>query len=99
MVLPQRTSNEKRPGRGRQRINPREFATIGPRTPETAANYLLHRGLRQDGGGDQRGVSKFRVSCEPLERANNNACFPVSFPQIVAKPSPSLASSSRSRFD
>ena len=49
--------NEKRPGRGRQRINPREFATTGPRTPETAANYLLHGGLRQDGGGDQRGVS------------------------------------------
>src|SRR5271165_5971498 len=56
MVHPQRTSDEKRPGRGRQRINPREFATTGPRTPETAANYLLHRGLRQDGGGDQRGV-------------------------------------------
>src|SRR5271166_2076329 len=45
-------------GRGRQRINPREFATTGPRTRETAANYLLHRGLRQDGGGDQRGVSE-----------------------------------------
>src|SRR5271166_5999534 len=59
MVHPQRTSDEKRPGRGRQRINPREFATTGPRTPETAANYLLHRGLRQDGGGDQRGVSNF----------------------------------------
>src|SRR5271165_5548422 len=58
MVHPQRTSDEKRPGRGRQRINPREFATTGPRTPETAANYLLHRGLRQDGGGDQRGVSR-----------------------------------------
>ena len=58
MVHPQRTSDEKRPGRGRQRISPREFATTGPRTPETAANYLLHRGLRQDGGGDQRGVSK-----------------------------------------
>src|SRR5271166_3505288 len=57
MVHPQRTSDEKRPGRGRQRINPREFATTGPRTPDTAANYLLHRGLRQDGGGDQRGVS------------------------------------------
>jgi hypothetical protein len=57
MVHPQRTSDEKRPGRGRQRINPKEFATTGPRTPETAANYLLHRGLRQDGGGDQRGVS------------------------------------------
>jgi len=57
-VHPQRTSDEKRPGRGRQRINPREFATTGPRTRETAANYLLHRGLRQDGGGDQRGVSK-----------------------------------------
>ena len=57
MVHTQRTSDEKRPGRGRQRINPREFATTGPRTPETAANYLLHRGLRQDGGGDQRGVS------------------------------------------
>jgi len=57
MVHPQRTSDEKRPGRGRQRINPREFATTGPRTPETAANYLLHGGLRQDGGGDQRGVS------------------------------------------
>jgi len=56
-VHPQRTSDEKRPGRGRQRINPREFATTGPRTRETAANYLLHRGLRQDGGGDQRGVS------------------------------------------
>ena len=51
------TSDEKRPGRGRQRINPREFVTTGPRTPETAANYLLHRGLRQDGSGDQRGVS------------------------------------------
>jgi len=67
MVHPQRTSDERRPGRGRQRINPREFATTGPRTPETAANYLLHRGLRQDGGGDQRGVSKkiartFRLS-------------------------------------
>jgi|SRR5208337_4584555 len=49
---------KKRPGRGRRRINPREFATTGPRTPETAANYLLHRGLRQDGSGDQRGVSK-----------------------------------------
>src|SRR5208337_3758312 len=58
MVHPQRTSDEKRPGRGRQRINPREFATTGPITPETAANYLLHRGLRQDGGGDQRGVSR-----------------------------------------
>src|SRR5271166_4824374 len=46
-------------GRGRQRINPREFATTGPRTLETAANYLLHSGLRQDGGGDQRGVSSF----------------------------------------
>jgi hypothetical protein len=53
MVHPQRTSDEKRPGRGHQRINPREFATTGPITPETAANYLLHRGLRQDGGGDQ----------------------------------------------
>ena len=53
MVHPQRTSDEKRPGQGRQRINPGEFATTGPRTPETAANYLLHRGLRQDGGGDQ----------------------------------------------
>src|SRR3974390_3343254 len=60
MVRPQPTSDEKRPGRGRQRINPREFATTGPRTPETAANYLLHRGLRQDGSGDQRGVSKDR---------------------------------------
>src|SRR5271166_3540807 len=58
MVQPQRTSDEKRPGRGRQRINPREFATTGPRTPETAANYLLHRGLRQAGSGDQRGVSR-----------------------------------------
>ena len=58
MVHLRRTSDEKRPGRGRQRINPREFATTGPRTPETAANYLLHRGLRQDGSGDQRGVSK-----------------------------------------
>ncbi len=57
MVHPQRTSDEKRPGRGHRRINPREFATTGPRTPETAANNLLHRGLRQDGGGDQRGVS------------------------------------------
>src|SRR5271157_3135304 len=57
MVHPQRTSDEKRPGRGRQRINPREFTTTGPRTRETAANYLLHRDLRQDGGGDQRGVS------------------------------------------
>src|SRR5271157_1314203 len=57
MVHAQRTSDEKRPGRGRQRINPREFATTGPITPETAANYLLHGGLRQDGGGDQRGVS------------------------------------------
>ncbi len=53
MVHPQRTSDEKRPGRGRQRINPREFATTGPRAPETAANFLLHRGFRQDGGGDQ----------------------------------------------
>jgi hypothetical protein len=43
--------------RCRQRINPREFATTKPRTPETAANYLLHCGLRQDGSGDQRGVS------------------------------------------
>ena len=74
MVHPQRTPDEKRPGRGRQRINPREFATTGPRTPETAANYLLHRGLRQDGGGDQRGVSNFliasqgRVSCSEAER-------------------------------
>src|SRR5208337_643096 len=59
MVHLQRTSDEKRPGRGRQRINPREFATTGPRTPETAAKYLLHPGLRQDGGGDQRGVSFF----------------------------------------
>src|SRR5271166_5071308 len=57
MVHPRRTSDEKRPVRGRQRINPREFATTGPRTPETAANYLLHRGLRQSGSGDQRGVS------------------------------------------
>ena len=65
MVHPQRTSDEKRPGRGRQRINPREFATTGPRTPETAANYLLHRGLRQDGGGDQRGVSSFLGRCNP----------------------------------
>ena len=63
MVHPQRTSDERRPGRGRQRINPREFATTGPRTPETAANYLLHRGLRQDGGGDQRGVSKNPPQC------------------------------------
>src|SRR5271165_2059886 len=63
MVHPQRTSDEKRPGRGRQRINPREFATTGPRTPETAANYLLHRGLRQDGGGDQRGVSEKKPPC------------------------------------
>src|SRR5208282_2413565 len=68
MVHAQRTSDEKRPGRGRQRINPREFATTGPRTPETAANYLLHRGLRQDGGGDQRGVSAF--------------CLYFSFPKI-----------------
>ena len=59
MVHPQRTSDEKRPGRGRQRINPREFATTAPRTPETAANYVLHHGLRQDGGGDQRGDSSF----------------------------------------
>ena len=57
MIHLRRTSDEKRPGRGRQRINPREFATTGPRTPETAANYPLHRGLRQDGSGDQRGVS------------------------------------------
>src|SRR5208337_3034423 len=64
MVHLQRTSDEKRPGRGRQRINPREFATTGPRTPETAAKYLLHPGLRQDGGGDQRGVSKMAlISC------------------------------------
>ena len=62
MVHLRRTSDEKRPGRGRQRINPREFATTGPRTPETAANFLLHRGLRQDGVGDQRGVSQFPVS-------------------------------------
>jgi len=62
MVHLRRTSDEKRPGQGRQRINPREFATTGPRTPETAANFLLHRGLRQDGGGDQRGVSQFPVS-------------------------------------
>jgi len=61
MVHLRRTSDEKRPGRGRQRINPREFATTGPRTPETAANHLLHRGLRQDGSGDQRGVSKLSL--------------------------------------
>ena len=42
MVHLRRTSEEKRPGRGRQRINPREFATTGPRTPKTAANYLLY---------------------------------------------------------
>ena len=58
----QRTSDEKRPGRGRQRINPREFATTGPRTPETAANYLLHRGLRQDGSGDQGTFSRRGLS-------------------------------------
>src|SRR5208283_1676756 len=57
MVHLQRSSDEKRPGRGHQKINPMEFATTGPRTPETTANYLLHRGLRQDGSGDQRGVS------------------------------------------
>src|SRR5271157_5725083 len=68
MVHPQRTSDEKRPGRGRQRINPKEFATTGPRTPETAANYLLHPGLRQDGGGDQRGVS--RMAPIVLERSS-----------------------------
>src|SRR5208283_5239567 len=67
MVHPRRTSDEKRPGLDRQRINPREFATTGPRTPETAANYLLHRGLRQDGGGDQRGVS--RISSGFLSRS------------------------------
>ncbi len=59
MIHLRRTSDEKRVGRGHQRINPREFSTTGSRTPETAANYLLHRGLRQDGGGDQRGVSFF----------------------------------------
>jgi len=31
MVHLQRTSDEKRPGQGRQRINPREFATTGPK--------------------------------------------------------------------
>jgi hypothetical protein len=65
MIHLRRTSDEKRPGRGRQRINPREFATTGPRTPETAANYLLHRGLRQDGSGDQRGVSEKGNSATP----------------------------------
>ncbi|MGO8902837.1 MAG: hypothetical protein ACLQU5_31505 [Isosphaeraceae bacterium] len=63
MVHTQRTSDEKRPARGRRRINPREFATTGPRTPETAANYLLHRGLRQDSGGDQRAVSNKLTLC------------------------------------
>jgi len=48
MVYTQRTSDEKRPGLDRHRINPREFATTGPRTPKTAANYLLHRDLRQE---------------------------------------------------
>ena len=73
MVHLRRTSDEKRPGRGRQRINPREFATTGPRTPETAANYLLHRGLRQDGSGDQRGVSTFseRKGVWPRGRIGN----------------------------
>ena len=71
MVHPQCTSDEKRPGRSRQRINPREFATTGPRTPETAANCLLHRGLRQDGGGDQRRVSKkaWELCCVPYQVA------------------------------
>src|SRR5271157_4567695 len=61
-------------GRGRQRINPREFATTGPRTRETAANYLLHRGLRQDGGGDQRGVSKEPAPIDPTpeDKAQTN---------------------------
>src|SRR5271166_5967543 len=80
MVHPQRTSDEKRPGRGRQRINPREFTTTGPRTRETAANYLLHRDLRQDGGGDQRGVSlarcyspeNFSASCIEAQGKESN---------------------------
>src|SRR5271157_1347563 len=66
MVHLQRTSDEKWPGQGRQRINPKEFATTGPRTRETAANYLLHRGLRQDGSGDQRGVSRSTWLAVPL---------------------------------
>src|SRR5208337_4411220 len=72
MVHLQRTSDEKRPGRGRQRINPREFATTGPRTPETAAKYLLHPGLRQDGGGDQRGVSEIRFRSQALRLAESD---------------------------
>jgi hypothetical protein len=68
MVHPQRTSDEKRPGRGRQRINPREFATTGPRTPETAAKYLLHHGLRQDGGGDQGMVQILGFSGSSTDR-------------------------------
>src|SRR5271157_2854127 len=73
MVHLQRTSDEKRPGQGRQRINPREFATTGPRTPETAANYLLHRGLRQDGSGDQRGVSIILTSILSLTGTTKRA--------------------------
>ncbi len=76
MIHSQRTSDEKRPGRGRQSINPKEFATTGPRTPETAANYLLHRGLRQDGGGDQRGVSIIQRDCDNLRVWQNGRIQP-----------------------
>jgi len=82
MAHPQRTSDEKRPGRDRQKINPREFATTGPRTPETAANYLLHRGLRQDGGGDQRGVS-LTLSSYSLYKAHDDA--PTSKSRMMSK--------------
>ena len=95
MVHRQRTPDEKRPGRGRQRINSREFATTGPRTPETAANYLLHRGLRQDGGGDQRGVSKLDppASDDTIEKGEKvddsvdvslTSLGPVTKPRVVA---------------
>jgi len=71
MLLSQRTSDEKRPGRGRQRINPREFATTGPITPETAANYLLHRDLRQDGSGDQGTFSPSPSLLSLVDRADS----------------------------
>ena len=86
MVHLRRTSDEKRPGRGRQRINPREFATTGPRTPETAANFLLHRGLRQDGGGDQRGVSKVQSEFGASQMCQEPRASARRFPVFLGVP-------------
>jgi hypothetical protein len=64
------TSGKNRAGREHEQVVPPEAARIVRKTPKNATNLFYHWDLRQNRGGDQRGVSNIRGLRE-MSRSNS----------------------------